>query len=83
MNEQSQNSDNAHRSIVELVKFLEKIDLIIIDQVAATKNVGEKILKLKSTSDVISKGSTQIEGKAENLSQQAELIKKSADKFDV
>jgi chromatin segregation and condensation protein Rec8/ScpA/Scc1 (kleisin family) len=68
---------------VELVKFLEKIDLIISDQVTATKNVGEKILRLKNTSDVISMGSTQIEGKAENLSQQAELIKKSADRFDI
>jgi methyl-accepting chemotaxis protein len=83
LNEQTQNSDNAHKSIVELVKFLEKIDLIISDQVTATKNVGEKILRLKNTSDVISMGSTQIEGKAENLSQQAELIKKSADRFDI
>jgi hypothetical protein len=49
------------------VKFLKIIDSNISDQVITTKEVGEKILNLKYSSDVINTGSIQIESKAENL----------------
>ena len=80
---QSSNSESVQKNIFELVKFLEKVSDIISHQVSATKEVGEKIHKIKSSSDVISKGSIQIEVNAENLSKQAESIKLTAQIFEV
>ena len=65
------------------MKFLEIIDSNISDQVITTREVGEKILNLKYSSDVINTGSIQIESKAENLTKQAVQIKKTADNFDI
>jgi hypothetical protein len=65
------------------VKFLKIIDSNISDQVTTTREVGEKILNLKYSSDVINTGSIQIESKAENLKKQVVQIKKTADNFDI
>ena len=65
------------------MKFLKIIDSNISDQVTTTREVGEKILNLKYSSDVINTGSIQIESKAENLKKQVVQIKKTADNFDI
>lgn len=83
LNEQSKNSATVHKSTIALVKFLEIIDKNISEQLLTTKEVGEKILNLKYTSDVINSGSMEIETKAENLTIQAVEIKKTADKFEI
>lgn len=83
LNEQNKNSDIVHKNTIALVKFLEKIDSNISEQVHSTREVGEKILNLKYSSDVINTGSIEIESKAENLTKQAVQIKKTADNFDI
>lgn len=83
LKEQADTTENVHKNTQALVKFLEKIGVIIQEQETATKEVGEKVLHLKESSEWIHKGSILIEEKAGNLSKQAENIKHSADKFEV
>lgn len=80
---QSESSENVHKNTLALIKFLEKIGIIIQEQVKSSKEVGEKIKTLKESSKQIHEGSILIEEKAENLSKQAEIIKNSAGRFEV
>lgn len=83
LKEQSKNSTHAHRNISELTKFLEQIDITIAKQQHVSKEMSERILKLKESSEFISSGSVLIENKANHLSKQSELIKNSTEKFEI
>jgi methyl-accepting chemotaxis protein len=83
LKEQSKNSTDAHRNISELSKFLEQIDITIAKQQKVSKEMSERIFKLKQSSELISSGSALIENKANHLSKQSEFIKNSTEKFEI
>jgi methyl-accepting chemotaxis protein len=83
LKEQSKNSTDAHRNISELSKFLEQIDITIAKQQKVSKEMSERIFKLKQSSEFISSGSALIENKANHLSKQSEFIKNSTEKFEI